>query len=242
MSEIAKNLSDATAVILAGGVGTRLRSMVPDRPKVLAQVRGRPFLTYLLDQLADFGIRRVVLCTGWMGDLVRSTLGDAYGEIRLTYSHEASPSGTAGALRLAFPLFDTYPLLVMNGDSICRADLQAFWMWHGARDAQGTLLLAQVSDVGRYGSVRMSEEDVVLGFEEKGETGPGWINAGIYLLTRAFVEAIPAEGPVSLEHEVFPVWVGRGLFGYRSGAVQFLDIGTPASYARAAQFFDSGCT
>ena len=108
-----------TAAILAGGLGTRLRSVVKDRPKVLAEIRGVPFLTYLLDQLAAAGVRDVVLCTGYMGEQVRSAFGDSYGGMCLSYSQESSPLGTAGALRLALPLFKSSSVLVMNGDSFC---------------------------------------------------------------------------------------------------------------------------
>src|SRR3990172_7033508 len=106
-----------TAVILTGGFGTRLRATVPECPKVLAPVRGRPFLTYLLDHLLDAEMSRVVLYTGYMGEHVRRVMGEQYGNIQLIYSQESSPLGTAGALRFAFPLLKSDPVLVMNGDS-----------------------------------------------------------------------------------------------------------------------------
>ena len=96
------DLASTTAVLLAGGLGTRLRSVVDDRPKVLAPVAGRPFLSYLLDQVGAAGIRRVVLCTGYLGDQIRTVFGDTYEEIDLVYSHETEPLGTGGALRLAY--------------------------------------------------------------------------------------------------------------------------------------------
>ena len=121
---------DVTAAILAGGLGTRLRPAVADRPKVLAPVGGRPYLTYLLDQLAGAGVREVVLLTGYAADEVRDALGDRYGRMRLRYSVEPAPLGTAGALRLALPLLAAPAVLLLNGDSYCDADLGAFRRSH----------------------------------------------------------------------------------------------------------------
>jgi NDP-sugar pyrophosphorylase family protein len=103
-----------TVVILAGGLGTRLRSVVADKPKVLARVHGKPFLSLLLDQLAAAGIRSAVLCTGYLGEQVQAEFGDSYGSIRLAYSQESSPLGTAGALRLALPIINTNCVLVLK--------------------------------------------------------------------------------------------------------------------------------
>ena len=231
------DLASVTAAILAGGMGTRLRSVVADRPKVLAEIRGRPFLAYLLDQLAGAGVRTVVLCTGYLGEQVQAMFGDSYGSLRLVYSQESSPLGTAGALRLALPLFKAETVLVMNGDSFCEANLRAFWAWHCARSADATLLLTRMLDTKRYGRVHVDEDGLVLRFDEKGQNGgPGWINAGIYLLNRRLLLTIPSSGAVSLEREMFPAWIGRGLYGYRSEG-RFLDIGTPEAYILAERFF-----
>src|SRR5437899_2628493 len=108
-----------SAAILVGGLGTRLRGIVADRPKVLAEVRGRPFLAYLLDQLVASGFQDVVLCTGYRSEQVKEVFGDGYGPLRIVYSEETVPLGTAGALRLALPLLQSETILVMNGDSFC---------------------------------------------------------------------------------------------------------------------------
>lgn len=232
-----QNLSDITVVILAGGLGTRLQSIMHDRPKALAEVRGRAFLSYILDQIANIGVSSVVLCTGYMGDQVRSTFGDSYKRISLIYSQELSPLGTAGALRFAMPLFKSNPILVMNGDSICLADLRLFWDWHHAKGAEASLLLSHVPDIQRYGQIQINEENVVLRFSEKGlKSGQGWINAGIYIIAKSLIENIPTGCVVSLEQDMFPMWVGHGFYGYRSNA-RFIDIGTPKSLSSADRFF-----
>lgn len=225
-----------SAAILAGGLGSRLRPVVADRPKVLATVQGRPFLSYLLDQVATAGVRQVVFCTGHLGDQVQASFGPTYLGLDLVYSQEATPLGTAGALRLALPLLHSDPILVMNGDSICEVDLKAFWTWHSAQRAEVSMVLARIGDASRYGLVRDDGEGAVTLFEEKGgQCAAGWINAGIYLLSRASLRSVPTSRAVSLERELFPRWIGRGLFGYRSEG-RFLDIGTPESYATAEQF------
>ncbi len=234
-----QNLSNITTIILAGGLGTRLRSVVTDRPKVLAEIRNQPFLSYLLDQVSKAGVREVVLCTGYLGEQVRSYFGESYKGTRLAYSQELSPLGTAGALRLAMPLFSSAPVIVMNGDSYCKVDLHAFFAWYQERQQENAaLVLTEVPDTDRYGRVNVDAEGLVGSFTEKGnETGPGWINAGIYLLSNRLLETIPAKGTVSLEREVFPRWIGHGLCGYQTKG-EFLDIGTPESYALAEQFFE----
>ena len=125
----------------------------------------------------------------------------------------------------------------MNGDSFCDVNLSVFWAWHRARNAECTLLLTKVPDTERYGRVHIDNNGLVLGFDEKGNKGePGWINAGVYLFNRRFVLSILEGGVVSLEREIFPAWISRGLYGYRSEG-RFLDIGTPEAYNTAEQFF-----
>jgi NDP-sugar pyrophosphorylase family protein len=220
---------------LVGGLGTRLRDQLPDRPKALAEVAGRPFLRYQLDRLQAAGITTVVLCTGYRGEQIQRTFGDVYGTMHLRYSHEPMPLGTAGALRYALPLLDGEVVLAMNGDAFWDVDLTAFWQWHTRRDAAASIVLARVTDASRYGRVRVDRRSCVQAFEEKSVRGPGWINAGVYLLSRQVIEQIPEERPVSIEREVFPRLVGQGLYGYRSRG-RFLDIGTPESYRMAERF------
>ena len=226
-----------SAAILAGGLGTRLRRIVPDRPKALAPINGRPCLAYLLDQLADAGIGHVVLCVGYLAEQVRDVFGETYRRIRLSYSTEPRPLGTGGALRRAAPLFDSRDVLVMNGDSFFESSLEEFAAWHVSRPSTASLLLAQVPEATRYGTVRVDREGRVREFAEKSAGSvTGWVNAGIYLLNRETILTIPRKRPVSLEREVFPALVGHGLHACR-GRGRFIDIGTPDSYARADAFF-----
>lgn len=227
-------LGAATALILAGGLGTRLAEIVPDRPKPLADVAGRPFVTWILDQLAEVGVGRVVLCIGHRGDQMRATLGSRYGRLALGYSEELVPLGTGGALRLAAVRDDgTEPVLVLNGDSFCDVDLGALWARHHTRGAAATMVVTEVPDAERFGTVRVDTDGRVAAFAEKGARGRALVNAGIYVIARPHLLAIPAGRAVSLEREVLPRWVGHGFFAHPT-AGRFLDIGTPPAYARAA--------
>ena len=232
-----RECNNVTAVILAGGVGSRLRSAVSDRPKVLAEVNGRPYLEHLFDQLLDAGIEHAVLCTGYLSDMVEKVCGATYGPMKLSYSQELRPMGTGGALRLAVPNIMSDTVLVMNGDSYCTANLKTFQESHDNRGASASILLTDVPDTSRYGRVQFDDQSRVICFEEKGtHSGHGWINAGIYLIQAGKLESIPAGRAVSLEHEIFPSWVEQGLYGYCCNS-RFLDIGTPESYAEAESFF-----
>jgi NDP-sugar pyrophosphorylase family protein len=213
-----------TAAILVGGQGTRLRAVIPDRQKVVAPVAGRPFLYRLLDQIADAGITCVVLCAGYKAEQVQ-TIGATYRGLTLRYSIEREPLGTAGALRHAGL---TAPVLVMNGDSYCDVNLKLL-------TRPNTIVVREVPDTSASGRVEFDAEYRITRFAEKGQTGPGWINAGIYYLNQAFLDSIPA-GPCSIERDVFPAWVGRGLWAMPTRG-RFLDIGTPESYAAAQGFF-----
>jgi len=227
-------LDGITAAILAGGQGTRLRTVVSDRQKVVAMVAGRPFLYRLLDQLADAGVRKVVLCTGFQAVNVAATLGRAYRNMQFFYSEESEPLGTAGALRQALPLCDSNPILGLNGDSYCEIDFSAMLAAHRN---PATLAVREVADTTRSGRVEFDANDFVTSFVEKSTTpGRGWLSAGIYLLGREVLESIPAGRPVSIERETFPSLVGRGLRAFCT-AGRFLDIGTPSAYTKAQRFF-----
>lgn len=230
----------ADAVVLAGGMGTRLRPVVGDRPKALAPVRGRPFLCFILDQLVCAGIKRAVLCTGYLGEQVREAFGDLYGGVRLAYSREGSPMDTAGALRLAAPLVESEEVFVVNGDSFCETDLGAFRNWFRSNDLAAALVINRMRDASRYGRVEADGDGVVFSFREKaGDGKPGWINSGIYLFNRRVIFEIPENRPVSMEREVLPSLMERSrLYAFRNHG-GFLDIGTPESYAAADDFFSA---
>ena len=231
------HFSDITAVILSGGMGTRLHSAVPNKQKVLAEIQKQPFLILLLDQLVSAGARDVVLCTGHMAEQVHEKLGETYRSLKLGYSQEEVPLGTGGAVRLALPLIKSETVMIMNGDSYINADLNAFLEWFLRKDLDAALILTKVSNTNRYGRVMSTKDGCIQSFREKDRNeGPGWVNAGICLLKKNLVETIPSGKPYSLEREFFPLLISKGLYGYQC-AGEFIDIGTPESYAQAEAFF-----
>ena len=231
-----QDLAQITGIILCGGLGTRLRSVVSDRPKALAEISGRPFLTCLLEQLHESRIRNVVLCIGHLGDQIQALFGTNYGRMELAYSHEFEPLGTAGAVRFALPLVSSQKVLIMNGDSFCDINLEAFCMWHQLRKARISIALTGMPDTRRYGRIQADSNGKIREFVEKGEAyGAGWINAGIYIISRHLIESIPTGRAVSLETDMFPKWIKQGIHGYMTGG-EFIDIGTPESYKLANKY------
>jgi D-glycero-alpha-D-manno-heptose 1-phosphate guanylyltransferase len=226
-------LPSVKAAILTGGLGTRLRAVVSDRPKPLAEVKDRPFVVHLLDQLCKFSISQAVLCTGYLGEMVESRLGKSYRNLSLKYSPEPVALGTAGALRLALPLFDTQQVLVLNGDSYCEIDLTKLISFHIEEKAFITIAVTFVADTSRYGTVLLNDRGDIVSFKEKGQkNGPGLINAGIYILDRSVIKVIPVSKHLSLERDVFPQYIGHSLRGFLTEGF-FIDIGSPMDYERA---------
>ncbi len=229
-----------TPVILAGGRGARLSHIISGKQKVVTEIHGRPFLTYLLDMLNALAMNKVVLCTGHMADDVYHKLGAGYGSMELIYSKEKEPRGTGGAIRLALSSISTDNILVMNGDSFITVNLNDYLDWYFKKGCGASLCLTQVPEVSRYGKVTISSNNMISSFEEKGtNSGPGWINAGIYLMKKALLTSIPPNIPYSLEREFFPKLVNQDLFGFCCDG-DFIDIGTPETYRAANEFFSGG--
>ncbi len=240
---LSDSLRDVTAVILAGGLGTRLRSVVSDRPKVLAPVDGVPFLSHILKQIACSKIEEAVLLVGHGAKQVCSTLGNRQFGVNLSYSLETEPLGTGGAVRLALPKIRGKTILLMNGDSYCHLDLRAFAEYHLGHGGKVSLSLTWMDNASRYGRVALGLDERITGFAEKvAHPAPGWINAGIYLIDRELFEGHELNRQISLERDLIPDWLSKhDVFGFRGG--EFIDIGVPESYSQANVFFRtiSGC-
>ena len=229
---------DLPVVILCGGLGTRLRSVVADRPKVMAPVGDEPFLGHLLRHVRRQGGTEVILSTGYLGEMIEAYAGDGSAwDLAVRYAREPAPLGTGGALRFAADTMGlTMPFLAMNGDTFFSGALGRLLAFHQEKpDAGATLALYEVPRADRYGTVQTDTSGAVTAFVEKqaGQAEAAWINAGVYVLEPDLIATIPPEKKVSLEREVFPAWIGRGLYGCRFPEATFLDIGTPEDYACA---------
>lgn len=225
------------AIVLAGGFGTRLRGIVDDVPKPLAPVAGRPFLARLLDRLASDGIRRCILATGYLSERIETAIGARWQGMQIAYSVESEPLGTGGAIRLAMSQLRGQGVHVLNGDTWLTYSPQALEQVTRGQDAAIGMALARVEDVGRYGAVECDAHGRVIGFREKGESGPGWINAGCYFLDARALDALPAMPAFSFEHAVLQACAARGEVAAFTATAGFIDIGVPEDYARAQGLF-----
>lgn len=229
------------AIILAGGFGTRLQSVVSDVPKPMAPVNHEPFLNYLLSYLSHYGIKKAVLSTGHLEEKIRGYYqekNNTWKNISLSYSHEAAPLGTGGAIRLAMEQCKDEYILAMNGDSFFDANLEDLFSKHQAADAQHTLALRKVPNASRYGAVETNNNRVIQ-FKEKEDTQkPGTINGGIYILKKADYTAITSPGiNFSIERDFFEKQLQQQrIFGFEYEG-QFIDIGTPEDFTRAQDEF-----
>ena len=224
------------AVILAGGEGTRLRPLTSRVAKPVVTLVDRPFIAFMLEWVQRHGVTDVVLACGFRADGVREVLGDGshYG-LRLQYAEEPEPLGTGGAVRHAAELLDER-FLVCNGDVLTDFDLDAQREQHERTGAVATLALISVDDPSAFGLVRCDADGAVREFVEKPSTtgdGPSLVSAGAYMLERSVLDLIPPDRAVSLEREIWPALIGRGLYGHVTSGY-WLDIGTPERYLQGS--------
>jgi D-glycero-alpha-D-manno-heptose 1-phosphate guanylyltransferase len=231
---------DLPALLLVGGMGTRLQSVLSSTPKPLAPVGDIPFLQLLVMQLRSQGFRRMIMCTGHFADQIESAFGNGrQWDVEISYSKESKPLGTAGAVKFAERyLKQDAEFLVVNGDSFVEVDIREFIRFHREHGGVISMAVRRVPNAARYGTVHVDECKRIVGFNEKtGNPMPGVINAGVYVFNRGVVERMP-DGPASLEKDLFPGLLQEGMYALEQHGM-FIDIGTPEDYARAKELFQS---
>jgi NDP-sugar pyrophosphorylase family protein len=216
--------SPCDVVILCGGLGTRLRAAVDDRPKPMALVHERPFLEFVVTHLVRSGLSRLIFCTGYKGEWIKRHFQDR-GEYDAVFSEEPEPLGTAGALRQCRALLETSAFLVVNGDSFCALDLAGLLKAHHHAETLATIAVVAADGRSDGGSVMMDGHGHISSFHEHGTSGR-YLNAGIYACADQFLDHIPDRHPCSLEHDVFPSLTAKGIRGFVSSEPLY-DIGTP---------------
>jgi mannose-1-phosphate guanylyltransferase len=220
------------AVILVGGEGTRLRPLTSTVPKPVVPLVDRPFISFMLEWLGQHGIDDVIMSCGFLATSVRNVLGDGAGlGIRLRFVEEPDPRGTAGALKFAEPMLDER-FVMLNGDVLTDLDLGRQIAQHETSGARATLALVPVADPTAYGLVHLEPDSSVRDFVEKPSSDAidtNLISAGAYVLEREILEIVPPDRNVSIEREVWPQLIGKGLYGFPSESY-WLDIGTPDRY------------
>lgn len=232
------------AIVLAGGFGTRLASRLDGIPKSMAPVAGRPFLEILLTQLRRAGCGRVQLSVGHLHNVIQDHFGPAFHGMEIEYVIESVPLGTGGAIRLALAQATEDAVLALNGDTFLNADYAGMLRFHAAQGAEVTIAMVQQPDIARYGGV-VIEGDRIVGFEEKGRSGPGqssagWINGGVYVLSRDLAWPPGLQEKFSIERDFFVPEVARLRPAAYKVEGYFLDIGIPEDLDRAQTELASG--
>lgn len=227
--------------ILCGGSGKRLRRLHPDVPKPMVKMGQRPFLDIIITHMASFGFRRFILGLGYKGDFIRRYYSRKPVEgLKIIFSQEDKPLGTAGAVKKAKALIGSSCFFVLNGDSFCQFKPQDFLSFHKRKKALATILLKRLTgDIKDYGKVKIDRSSRIISFQEKnGNAKKCLISSGVYLFDKKIFSLMPRQGSFSLEHDLFPNAIGKGLFGY-TGCGYFIDIGTPDRYFKAKTHFEA---
>ncbi|MFQ5788272.1 MAG: nucleotidyltransferase family protein [Thermodesulfobacteriota bacterium] len=231
------------SIILAGGLGTRLREVVPELPKVLAPVNNKPFLDIILSSLSEWEcIEKVVIAVGYMADKIIERYKDTSRyNFKILFSVEEKLLGTGGAIKKVLPQTETDNVLVLNGDSYIEADLYGLVKKHMEVGSSMTIVLREVENASRYGRVKLNSDNRIIYFEEKTpERSKGYINAGMYLIKRKLFDEVKEDKVISLERELLPVFIGKGVYGYISCG-RFIDIGVPEAYKIADKYLKEIC-
>ncbi len=223
------------AVILAGGFGTRLQSVVSDVPKPIAPINNIPFLNYMFDYLKFFRIRHVVLSTGYLSEKISDYYKNEYKGITISYTKEETPLGTGGGIRLAIEKCKTNEVLVMNGDSFFDIDLNEYCNKHTEFNSDCSLALRRIENASRYGTINLGDNNTIKAFKEKDSIErEGLINAGVYILNRElFLNKTQAEIAFSIEKDFYEKRINEiNIYGFEYEGY-FIDIGIPEDYKKA---------
>ena len=221
------------AIVLAGGLGTRLRSVVTDVPKPMAPVSGKPFLYYLLHWLEKNGINRVILSVGYKWETIFNEFGDSFNSIDLVYSVEDSPLGTGGAIAFAMKKLEGETFFMINGDTLFNVDLGQLADFHKRGNHDLSIILKQVNNFDRYGTVEIDESSQITRFKEKAPCRKGLINGGIYIANKSIGNYFPDSEKFSFEQDFLEKNIGKLIFGGLSSNDYFIDIGIPEDYHKA---------
>lgn len=235
-------LNETDVVMLCGGSGTRLGAITKDIPKPMATIGNRPFLDILIQHVSSFGFKRFVLCVGYKKEAIEDYFRTHKGGIKIVFSEEREGNllGTAGAIKNAEKAVESDTFLVMNGDSFADIDFGRFLQFHDKKRAVASLALTKAVQRDDAGRVRMGERDEIITFNEKDEIADAaYMNTGVYFFSNAVFRYIPAEARFSLEYDLFPSMIGKGIYGYVVDT-EVIDIGTPERLEKAKALFAGG--
>lgn len=230
------------AIILAGGLGTRLRSVVSDLPKPMALIQGRPFLEYQMNYWIEQGITRFIFSVGYKKEIIINHFGDFFQNIPITYSIESTPLGTGGGLLLAAKGLQK-PFLVLNGDTFFEVDLKRLMNFHKKKRSEWTLALTKMKETDRYMGVQITSENQITSFKSTLSKDTSLINGGVYLIEPSVLSKLQAshDQKLSLENDVLPYLKeeGKKFYGLEFCG-KFIDIGVPNDYYLAQKMLKQG--
>lgn len=226
------------AIILAGGLGTRIRNVIKDVPKPMAEINGKPFLEYLLKYIVNQGILKIVLSVGYKFEVIKEYFGSSFMGVELLYSVESEPLGTGGALKQAMKFVNDGNVFILNGDTIFKIDLRKFEEFHFNKESNLSVALKKIEMTNRYGVVELEQDQSIKDFLEKSYVDEGLINGGVYLLNKYFFNSFILPDKFSFEIDFLEKYYANYKFyGFISNAY-FIDIGVPDDYERAKQEFE----
>jgi len=223
------------AIILAGGLGTRLKKIVSDVPKPMAPINGIPFLEYLLNFLLLHGIKKVILAVGYKYECIVRHFGTSYNGLLIKYSVENKPLGTGGGIKKAMALAENENVLVLNGDTFFNISLEDFLRFHKSKEAFLTIALKHLNNCQRYGTVEIDNDGKIIGFREKAACSEGFINAGIYILKKKWFLSLSFPETFSFERDFLQKEYKSFEFFGKPYNSYFIDIGIPEDYKKAQQ-------
>jgi len=228
----------STAIVLAGGLGTRLKGVLKGLPKPMAPIRNRPFLEYQMDFWIDQGISRFFLSVGHLNQTISSHFGDNYRSAQINYVQENTPLGTGGGLLMAAKNL-AEPFLLLNGDTFFEVDLNDLCLFHNEHDAEWTMSLFRSKDLDRYMGVGLAKTGEILVLKSKESQIDLLVNGGVYLINPSAISRLNLNPGIksSLENQLLPSFLSLGgrLFGIECHG-KFIDIGVPEDYYRAQNF------
>ncbi len=220
------------AIILAGGLGTRLRSVVADMPKCMAPVNNIPFINFIISYLKNEGVERFILSLGYKSEIVIEHINKTYADLDIEFVIEKEPLGTGGAVKLACSKVKGEHVLILNGDTLFNIDLKYFAEFHADKNAEFTVALKEMKDFSRYGSVEIDTDLTLIAFNDKTNCKQGFINAGVYALhVNSFLQK-PLPDVFSFEKDFLEKYIGNKRFFGLPCDYYFIDIGVPEDYER----------
>jgi len=227
------SLSKIDVVILCGGFGKRLQTIVKDIPKPMVMIKRRPFLDILIDFIASYGFKRFILCTGYKADVIERYYKQKTNKLIIEFSREEKPLGTGGAIKNAENYIKSSPFLIANGDSFCKINLKEFVDFHFKKDALISMAVTNTDICDDYGVITINSLQQIVKFNEKVKGCKNrLINTGFYLLQREVFSLMPGKGNFSIERDLFPKIIKKDLYAFETQE-SVIDIGTPERYKKA---------